>query len=174
MTVSISGVQTVQTDGNGFYMLTRVPAASGGTAHNVTASYSGYTNRTVSTSAYPAGTSELNIILGGCDNDGDCDDGVYCNGQETCDALRQCQSGTTVDCNDGVACTDDSCNETLDTCDNIPNHSYCDNGTYCDGAEVCDSVLGCQLGTPVDCNDGVNCTDDSCNETDGFLRQHCQ
>ncbi|HUU85596.1 MAG TPA: S8 family serine peptidase, partial [Phycisphaerae bacterium] len=93
-----------------------------------------------------------------------CDNGLYCDGDETCDALLDCQAGTTVDCNDGVGCTDDSCNEGTDSCDNVPNNGLCDNGLYCDGAETCNSVSDCQPGTAVDCNDGVGCTDDSCNE----------
>jgi hypothetical protein len=103
-----------------------------------------------------------------CDNvanDANCDDGLFCNGAETCDAVLDCQAGTTVDCDDGVGCTDDSCNETTDTCDNAPNDALCDNGLFCDGAETCDAVLDCQAGTTVDCDDGVGCTDDSCNET---------
>jgi len=106
------------------------------------------------------------IITGasfGCDDNEDCDDGLYCNGEETC-VGGECQDGTDVDCNDSVPCTDDSCNEGTDSCDNIPNDGLCDNGQYCDGAETCHATLGCQDGTDVDCNDSVPCTDDSCNE----------
>ena len=48
-----------------------------------------------------------------------CDDGLFCNGAETC-ISGSCQTGTAVDCNDGFSCTDDSCNETTDSCDNTP------------------------------------------------------
>jgi hypothetical protein len=40
----------------------------------------------------------------------------------------------------------------------------CDDGVFCNGAEVCDPVLDCQAGTPVVVDDGVACTDDSCDE----------
>ncbi|HIF98662.1 MAG TPA: hypothetical protein EYQ54_16850 [Myxococcales bacterium] len=40
----------------------------------------------------------------------------------------------------------------------------CDDGVFCNGAEVCDPVLDCQPGTPVAVDDGVGCTDDSCDE----------
>jgi hypothetical protein len=102
-----------------------------------------------------------------CDNlpnNGLCDDGLYCNGAETCDALLDCQAGTAVDCDDLVGCTDDSCNEGTDSCDNVPNNGLCDDGLYCNGAETCDALLDCQAGTAVDCDDSVGCTDDSCNE----------
>jgi len=58
-----------------------------------------------------------------CDNTPDdtlCDDGTFCNGSETCDAVLDCQSGTAPDCSDGNVCTVDLCDETTDTCDN-PN-----------------------------------------------------
>ncbi|UCC31748.1 MAG: hypothetical protein JSU86_05615, partial [Phycisphaerales bacterium] len=50
----------------------------------------------------------------------DCDDGVFCNGVETCDAVLECQPGVAVDCDDADACTADSCNEDNDVCDNDP------------------------------------------------------
>ena len=103
-----------------------------------------------------------------CDNtahDSNCDNGLYCDGAETCDSLLDCQSGTAVNCDDGVGCTNDSCNEGTDSCDNVANDANCDNGLYCDGTETCDAVLDCQGGTAVNCDDGVDCTDDSCNET---------
>jgi hypothetical protein len=93
-----------------------------------------------------------------------CPDGLYCNGDETCDGAGTCQAGTSVDCSDGVDCTVDSCNEASDSCDNTPDDAFCDNGLFCDGAEACDPVNDCQPGTAVDCNDGVGCTDDSCDE----------
>ncbi|UCG33905.1 MAG: M6 family metalloprotease domain-containing protein, partial [Phycisphaerales bacterium] len=101
---------------------------------------------------------------GGCQDNSDCDDGLWCNGAEICDVDQTCQPGTPPDCNDGVGCTDDSCNEGTDSCDNVPNDALCDNGLYCDGIEICDALLDCQVGTAVDCDDAVGCTDDSCNE----------
>jgi len=83
-----------------------------------------------------------------CTGDADCDDGLYCNGAETCNlGTNQCEPGTPVVCSDGVACTDDSCNEGTDSCDYVPNDANCDNGLFCDGAETCDAVLGCQAGS---------------------------
>ncbi|MCP4246523.1 MAG: hypothetical protein GY778_05690 [bacterium] len=99
-----------------------------------------------------------------CTTDGACDNGDFCDGAETCDAFGECAAGTAVDCDDGVACTDDSCNEGTDSCDNVANDGLCDNGDFCDGAETCDAVADCQAGTAVDCEDGVGCTDDACNE----------
>ena len=97
-------------------------------------------------------------------NDSLCDNGLFCDGAETCDAVTDCQPGTPPNCSDGVGCTTDSCNEGTDSCNHTPNNALCDNGLFCDGAETCDAVTDCQAGTPPDCNDGVGCTTDSCNE----------
>ena len=99
----------------------------------------------------------------GCSVDADCDDGAYCNGTEVCNA-GTCEAGTAISCDDGVSCTDDTCNEATDSCDNSANDSNCDNGLFCDGAETCDAVNDCQAGTAPNCDDGVSCTVDSCNE----------
>ncbi len=102
-----------------------------------------------------------------CDNvvnDGNCDDGLYCNGTETCDAILDCTAGTSVNCGDGIGCTDDACNEATDSCDNTSNDGNCDDGIFCNGAETCDQTLDCQSAAPVNCDDGVGCTDDACNE----------
>ncbi|MEK6675010.1 MAG: S8 family peptidase, partial [Planctomycetota bacterium] len=97
-------------------------------------------------------------------DDASCDNGLFCDGQETCDPVLDCQVGIPVDCNDGVTCTTDSCNEATLACDYSPDDTVCDNGVFCDGAEICDAVLDCQPGVPVDCDDGVVCTVDTCNE----------
>ena len=157
----------------------------------------------------------------GCTVDLDCDDGSFCNGDETCDGAGACQAGTPVVCDDGVGCTDDSCNETTDSCDYTANNTNCpddgqfctgtaycdavndcqagtppcdpatetcddvgdvceplgcqsdaecDNGEFCDGAETCDQATGqCLPGTPVNVDDGVGCTDDSCDEVNDVV-----
>ncbi len=54
-----------------------------------------------------------------CAADPDCDDGVYCNGAETCD-MGRCVSGPAVSCDDGIACTLDICDEGLAGCRSTP------------------------------------------------------
>ena len=99
----------------------------------------------------------------GCTVDADCDNSLFCDGTETCNA-GSCQAGTPVSCDDGVSCTVDSCDEGTDSCGSTADDGLCDNGLFCDGAETCDAVLDCQAGTAPNCNDGVDCTVDSCNE----------
>ncbi len=115
-----------------------------------------------------------------CFSDGDCDDGVYCNGVETCVAYT-CQPGTPVDCPDdglfcngnefcdeaakacassGDPCTEGTfCNEDTDSCDPIQciTDEDCDDGIFCNGVETCVAHI-CQPGTPVECpDDGIFC-----------------
>jgi hypothetical protein len=97
-------------------------------------------------------------------NDGSCSDGQFCNGAETCDALLDCQAGTLVAVDDGVECTLDSCDEGGDLIVHAPDHGFCDNSQFCDGVETCDALLDCQAGTAPSVDDGVICTDDSCDE----------
>lgn len=74
------------------------------------------------------------------------------------------------------ACTDLAAAGTGSKCDCDPVTLHvdpcslivCDNGLYCDGTETCDSSSGvavCSAETAPNCDDGVGCTDDSCNET---------
>ncbi len=95
-------------------------------------------------------------------------DGTSCNDGQFCTIDDVCTSGvcggTERDCSDGVACTADSCDEENDQCVNTPDNSYCDDGLWCNGEEICDASAGCQPGTPVNCDDGDECTIDSCDE----------
>ena len=92
-----------------------------------------------------------------------CDDGAFCTSGETCTA-GACGGGGVVTGDDGVGCTDDICDEINDQIVNAVNHGACDNGAFCDGSETCDAVLDCQAGTSPTLSDGVECTDDSCDE----------
>ena len=98
-----------------------------------------------------------------CTENWECDDGAYCNGAEVC-AGGVCEPGTPVDCDDGVDCTNDFCNEATDSCDNVADDGNCNDDLYCNGVETCDAVYDCQAGAAIDCDDGIGCTDDSCNE----------
>jgi len=107
-----------------------------------------------------------NNCNGVVDDGGDalCDNGLYCDGAESCGGSAGCQPGIAPAVDDGIACTTDWCDETNDLVAHTPNDAYCDNGVYCDGMEYCDPALDCQPGVPVACDDGESCTADSCNE----------
>jgi len=97
-------------------------------------------------------------------DDSQCDNGLWCDGSETCHVEDGCLSGTAPECADDVSCTVDACDEQLDACVNLPSDARCDNDAFCDGVETCDQVNDCQAGVAPDCADDVSCTVDSCDE----------
>ncbi len=98
-----------------------------------------------------------------CVENSDCNDGLFCNGIELCGDDNRCIVGDSP-CDDDIACTDDSCDEANNQCERIANHQRCDDRDPCNGPEYCDQVLGCQAGVPLNCDDEIACTDDSCEE----------
>ncbi len=77
-----------------------------------------------------------------------CDDGLFCNGTESCVA-GQCTAGVTP-------CSGQQCNESSDTCTDCNNDADCDDGAFCNGPETC--VGGsCTAGT-------APCAGQMCNE----------
>ena len=84
-----------------------------------------------------ARTSDSGVV---CASDAECDDGLFCNGLETC------VNGTCVDGADPCG-VDETCNETTNSCDPGPctSNAQCDNGVFCDGNETCVSGT-CQPG----------------------------
>ena len=107
---------------------------------------------------------EVNDAIVHNPDDSLCDDGLYCNGFESCDVINDCQLGVAPSIDDGVGCTIDNCDEGSDTIINTPSNNLCENGLYCDGAEVCDVINDCQLGVAPSIDDGVRCTIDNCDE----------
>src|SRR5262249_14887941 len=49
-----------------------------------------------------------------------------------------------------------------------PNGTSCSDGNACNGVETCQSG-SCTVGTPLACNDGNPCTDDSCDAATGCV-----
>ncbi|RLE21937.1 MAG: hypothetical protein DRJ50_08440, partial [Actinobacteria bacterium] len=104
-----------------------------------------------------------------------CDDGLFCNGAETCDGTNGCLAGIDP-CDDLVDCTVDTCDDDADTCANLPDDAQCDDSDACT-QDTCDPVLGCQsvdttpagqccdpvTGTLTPIDDAVGCTVDVCN-----------
>ncbi|MEE9296795.1 MAG: hypothetical protein V3W34_17765, partial [Phycisphaerae bacterium] len=94
-------------------------------------------------------------------NDANCDNLLFCDGAETCDALLDCQAGTSPCTNPLLPV----CDEAADVCVECLVAGDCDDGLFCNGAETCDTLTDtCQAGTPPVIDDGVACTDDSCDE----------
>ncbi len=117
-----------------------------------------------------------------------CDDGNDCTGPdgchpdfgcvnppvnegETCGADGVCLSGLCalpcrddLDCSDGINCTEDVCDPAKGRCRHFVDNALCQDGSFCNGQESCHPTFGCQAGRPVNCNDGISCTKDFCDE----------
>ena len=82
------------------------------------------------------------------------DDGLYCNGLETCDPETGAQSpGTPPQVDDAFDCTTDSCDEENDVVVHDPVHALCDDGSVCTN-DVCTKEDGC---TYSEANPGAEC-----------------
>jgi hypothetical protein len=115
---------------------------------------------TTSTGTSGAGSYLLSIAVD-CVASCDADTDVCTSNDSVVDGV--CTPGPPLDCDDDNELTIDSCDP--DTgCVHIPDDSGCNDGLFCNGTETFDIVNGCQPGTPPDCNDGVACTVDTCNE----------
>jgi hypothetical protein len=122
---------------------------------------------------------------GPCARPEDCDDGLVCNGRETCVGGR-CVPGMPIACADDLECTIDMCLEEERGCVSVPDSSRCppgtrcdptrgcvgggctsafecDDGRFCNGVEECRDGI-CTPGSPPRCDDGVSCTVDTCSE----------
>ncbi|MCH8879718.1 MAG: hypothetical protein IID34_07530 [Planctomycetes bacterium] len=108
-------------------------------------------------------TCEFEATAEPCTDDTDCDDGLFCNGAETCDTdAGSCVAGTDQCTGDG-----ESCDEANDAC-----ITTCDTDADCDDGDACTTDT-CVSGTcsyaTVDCDDSDACTDDSCDVATGCV-----
>jgi hypothetical protein len=95
------------------------------------------------TGTVDAGGQDARVVA--CTADPDCDDGVFCNGVETCSS-GNC-IGRMLACDDGIGCTTDVCNETARSCLSRPPDADSDGF----GDAHCLDAIGIPLGT--DCDD---------------------
>jgi hypothetical protein len=93
-------------------------------------------------------------------NTNPCNDGNACTTGDQC-LLGTCRGGPPPVCNDNNQCTDDSCSVTTGCVFSRDDTNTCDDGNPCATNDVCVNRV-CVAGTPIDCNDNVACTIDSC------------
>jgi len=101
------------------------------------------------------------MTLPECTLDADCDDGLFCNGTETC-VTGSCANGTAPVC---IAPTP-FCDDALGSCAECLADADCDDGLFCDGSETC-SAGACSAGTPPACDGSMPFCDEtlaSCSE----------
>jgi hypothetical protein len=96
-----------------------------------------------------------------------CDDGVFCNGADTCkDGQCSQHAGNPCPGPDGDANCSESCNEAGDNCNGPdPDGSNCNDGLFCNGADTCSGGTCSQhAGNPCPGPDGDADCKESCNE----------
>ena len=82
-----------------------------------------------------------------------CQNGVYCDGLERCDAKLGCVLGAPVSCDDKTPCTIDTCDEATQGCKHAPRDAdgdgdadwHCPGGKDCDDADPTISSLGIEV-----------------------------
>lgn len=93
-----------------------------------------------------------------CREDGDCDNGLYCDGDERCDPTRNdadsagCVPGAARELDDGIACTIDGCDER----NRLVTHLAPDNDDDGHPDATCLDPLGVPLGDDCDDDDADN------------------
>jgi hypothetical protein len=117
------------------------------------------------------GAEDLAILLGSwgpcpspdsseCQNDEDCDDAVFCNGEEVCNT----ENGLCIEGSDpcsGLLCAEESA-----ACVACLTGADCDDELFCNGSEVCEQSA-CQPGAePCGSDEICNEIDDSCGPAD--------
>lgn len=87
-----------------------------------------------------------------------CNDGIFCNGAETCNpGTRSCRAGAPPCASDGLFCNGvESCSEASDSCGS--------SGNPCSAGQVCSPGLArcVQCVTDADCAPGESCAGNSC------------
>ena len=100
-----------------------------------------------------------------CDSQIDEDYASFTCGIGACQSQSTCVNGV-ESCNPGAP-TIETCNGADDNCNGNTDeggNALCIDNSFCDGQEVCGGSSGCLEGAPVNCDDGIGCTIDACNE----------
>jgi hypothetical protein len=94
-----------------------------------------------------------------------CDDGQLCTSGDAC-GNGKC-AGKAIACNDNNPCTGDVCDPATGKCAVLANTNglLCDDGSACTAKDAC--LAGKCTGSPVNCSDGNDCTDDLCDTKTG-------
>ncbi len=97
---------------------------------------------------------------------GDCGDGDACTLNTVCQDGK-CGGGTLLDCDDKKVCTTDSCDPDSG-CQHALVVGGCEDGDACTAGDVCTGDA-CIPGPPLTCDDGEECTTDTCESDAGCV-----
>ena len=121
---------------------------------------------------HPGATEVCNGIDDNCNSQIDeggnalCDDGIFCNGAETCGGTSGCQPGTDPCPDNGIFCDGaESCDEAGKQC--LHSGTPCpDDGVFCNGAESCDEASQTCLQSGDPCSSDQTCVEstDTCKD----------
>ncbi len=102
-------------------------------------------------------------------------DGTACSDDNACTAGDACTSGScgagpALDCDDQNPCTIDQC-DTGSGCVHVlaSAGAACEDGDVCTSGDACDGTGTCTRGSPLDCDDGNECTADVCRQRRGCV-----
>ena len=111
----------------------------------------------------PAGGCVATLVTGACDDADPCTTGDTCQSEQCVGAPLAPGA-----CADSNPCTDDVCTPGVG-CENPPNSALCDaDGSLCTDGDTC-AAGQCVAGPPLDCSDGIACTEDPCNPPTGCV-----
>ncbi|MCB9738209.1 MAG: hypothetical protein H6747_03005 [Deltaproteobacteria bacterium] len=96
-----------------------------------------------------------------------CDDGDACTGADAC--KEGICKGIKLECDDGNPCTKASCASSVGCVGKPLQGVACSDGSACTKGDVC--LDGACIGTPKLCDDGNDCTIDSCSPATGLCKQ---
>ena len=165
LVVVVGNLGTAQPDGDGDMIIAKltVDYLATGTGEIAVSTIEGVATWGPSPPWDDASIPVTTLTLNVCTGNQDCDDGLFCNGTETC-VDGSCVAGIDPCPDDGLWCNGDAgCDEVSDLC--IPGEPRCqDDGLFCNGDESCDENNDQCLQSNLPCpDDGDPCTDD-CNE----------
>ena len=99
-----------------------------------------------------------------------CDDGLFCNGDDTCNAAGSCGTHVGNPCSIDTGNNDctESCREAFDDCQgNNPSGTVCTDGQFCNGTDTCNGSGSCAThsGNPcINVGDGDGNCSEACDE----------